>query len=173
MLARPSDRAVMDGPVVPALPALKALRFLLSPGTDREQDHQENEVIRKEEKDRMRATTKKRLPTLFFAGALSLAVGGVASIARAQVPGAANAGGVGTTLGTGSDRTLPTSVDTASSASAMVTTGPTLNTGIANSKIGVNNNASTATVAGPVTDPQIPPPGDTGMKPNAKDMPLE
>jgi len=121
----------------------------------------------------MRAITKKRFPTLFFAGALSLAVGAVAPIAHAQVPGAANAGGVGTTLGTGSDRTVSTSVGTASSASAMVTTSPSLNTGIPNSKIGGNNNASTATVAGPVTDPQIPPPGDTGMKPNAKDMPLE
>jgi hypothetical protein len=66
MLVRPSDHAVMDGPVLPALAALKALRFLLSTRTDREQDHEENEVIHEGGKESHASHNKKEVSDAVF-----------------------------------------------------------------------------------------------------------
>lgn len=116
------------------------------------------------------------LSGLLAAGSLAMAVALFAPPAAfAQVPGASGPGEGRPTLGSLSPQASSASVTTESaSASSGATGAPVTDSHIVPPKIlGSTSSGTTATVAGPVTQPQIPPPGDTGMKPNAKDMPLE
>jgi len=128
----------------------------------------------------MQTTVKiNKFSTLLLAA--SLGIGTFLPAALAQVPGAAGPGG---------SLALPDRINVVDSSPAA--TGPALTgSGSAGTPSLASNpppksilggpkppadnqpSASPATIAGPVNDPQIPPPGDTGMKPNAKDMPLE
>jgi hypothetical protein len=132
------------------------------------------------EEHRMQTTMKiKKFPALLLAA--SLGIGTFLPAALAQVPGAAVPGDPPALP----DRISVVDSNPAAPGPALDNSGPARTPSLASNpplkpilagpKPPVNNqpSASPATIAGPVTDPQIPPPGDTGMKPNAKDMPLE
>lgn len=120
----------------------------------------------------------KQFPALVLAATLS--IGTFLPAAYAQVPGAALPG---------DPPALPDRINVIDNnppapAPAVTDSGPAVAPSLANNAplkllsgpkptANVPPSSSPATIAGPVTDPQIPPPGDTGMKPNAKDMPLE
>jgi hypothetical protein len=113
--------------------------------------------------------------------AASLGIGTFLPAAFAQVPGAAGPGGSlalpdRINVVDSSPPATGTTLDNSGSARApSLASNPPQKSILTGPKPPVNNqpSASPATIAGPVSDPQIPPPGDTGMKPNAKDMPLE
>ncbi len=113
--------------------------------------------------------------------AASLSIGTFLPAAHAQVPGAALPGGPPllpdriNLVENNSAAIAPNPADSNSAGTHSVANNPPMKSILSGPRPPANNqpSASPATIAGPASDPQIPPPGDTGMKPNAKDMPLE
>jgi len=130
----------------------------------------------------MQTTMKiNKFSTLLLAA--SLGIGTFLPAAFAQVPGAAVPGDPPALpdrihlVEAGHPETGAALPDSGAPGTPSLASNPPLKSILGSPKPPVNENdqpsSSPATIAGPVTDPQIPPPGDTGMKPNSKDMPLE
>jgi hypothetical protein len=132
------------------------------------------------EEHQMHTTMKiNKFSTLLLAA--SFGIGTFLPVAFAQVPGAGVPGDPPVLpdriniVDSSPAAASPAVPNSGSAGTPSIASNPPAKSILGGPKLPANNqpSSSPASIAGPIADPQIPPPGDTGMKPNAKDMPLE